>query len=559
MAIQDNITPILPEDYRREIGPKVWHWEQVYFGPEPSKYDDASILQRYVPVERDIIMHPDTGDWVVGTVSEQYIPTLKPRQVNSTNNDIDDTIVVPSKSYNRRADVLHVDTTVHPIRFYVNSRIWIHGSQASHYKIYSGIDIGLNGNSIGAVYNPAGVITSDHIELELAAFDRDNITNVSIRTPRTGNLRELPLNDDIVTLVVYAQDGSLLDTQVLVVSHENFIPSHTSTRFISDIRLDSPYISQSDASVIEIKRNMLVQSLAMFGVATYNDGSNSQRLPVGGSKFKLHGLEAFTASTDLQEVDVTLVYLLGADEAGANTTGTQERAIAKTYTIKTIPSDAAYSVKLFVIPVWNANTARYDLKYKLYDLRRDSVRDVTDLVETSQNFRFNPAVYGTKQTIQVAINLMNVGPQYQFYRPVQTFDITLIRPATSANAPSYYLLSYSADAVVGTNLAANLVNGNSFNLSGGNATIDAWISNVYNKLGVIYTGDTSAPPIPTKFRVKNAKNTAVFEFPIARLVEAVNIQGNWVQGDTLILEFFAESSGELLELASMAMNVNVVN
>lgn len=46
MSNYDLITPILPEDYRREIGPKVWHWNQIYFGADPKLYDSALSLER---------------------------------------------------------------------------------------------------------------------------------------------------------------------------------------------------------------------------------------------------------------------------------------------------------------------------------------------------------------------------------------------------------------------------------------------------------------------------------------------------------------------------------
>lgn len=561
MATQDLITPIIPEDYRREIGPKVWHWAQIYFGPEANKYDDLSILERYVPAVDDIIMHPTTGDWVVTFVSEEYIPTYRPRHQSNQDTDVNDSIVIPSKSYNRRSDVIHVDTTTTPIRFYINSRIWVHGSQASHFKLFRGTDIGTAGVSIGAVYNANGKIVGDTIELELAAFERD-VTNNAIRVPKTGYLRELPVNDDIVTLVVYANDGSYLDSQVLVVSHDNFIPSSAATRYITDIRLDSPYISESDSTVLEVKRNMTISSLSLFGIVSYNDGSRSQRLPVGGGKFQLHGMGAFTASTDLQEVDVTLTYIMGGDEAAIDTTDTVNRRKTKAYTVRTMPSDAAYSVKLFVMPIWNAAAAKWNLRYKLYDLRRDSTTDVTDLVETNPNFLFNPDLYGQKQTVQVAINLMNVSPQYQFYRPVQSFNITLVRPGESQNVPVYYLLSYSSNLQLGNNLMLNksVVGGKTvLNASCGFTSVEEWLTNVYKHIGVIYTGDTPAPPNPTKFRLRQHGATSFVEYDMVNIVKNIEVTGTWEQGGTAIIEFLAESAGDTLELGALALNINVVN
>lgn len=562
MAYPDQITPILPEDYRREIGPKVWHWHQIYFGPDPKQYDDAGILERYVPAVNDIVMHIETGDWIVSFVSETFIPSLRPRQINLNDADVSDQIVVPSKGYNRRADVLHVDVSTLPVRFYVNSRIWINSSQASHFKIFAGTNISENGLSLAVTRDANGTIVSDSVELELVAFDRDNITNMAIKTPKTGYLREVPVSDDLVTLVVYAQDGSYIDSQVLVVSHENFIPSSAATRYITDIALDTPYLSESDDRVIEVKRNMLLQSLALFGIVRYNDGS-FQRLPVGGkSKFQLHGLDSFTASNDLHEVDIVLSYALGNDEAAVNTTGTTSRSKTEPYTIRTMPSDAAYSVKLFVIPVWNKVTAKYELRYKLYDLKRDSTRDVTALVEQNNDFKFNPDLYSQSQTVQVAINLMNVGPQYQFYRPVQTFNITLVRPGEIQNVPAYYLLSYSANLLLGNGVVANrstVLGKTVLDLSCGHAVLDDWVSGIYKHLGTIFTGDTPAPPVPTGFRLRKNNSSEFVEYPLTSITQNIEVSGAWEQGDTVILEFFAETAGDTLELATMALNVNIIN
>lgn len=558
----DNITPILVEDYRKEVGPKVWHWDQIYFGPDPSIYDNKTILRRYVPVVGDIVLHPTNGDWIVSEVSESLIPTLTPRHMVDNDVDVNDSIVVPSSSFSRRADVIHVDNTTTPIRFYINSRIFIHGSQASHYKVFLGLRVGDGGNSIGAVYNAAGQIVGDNIELELAAFDRD-VTNLTIKTPKSGHLRELPADGETVTIVAYAQDGRQLDAQVLVVSHENFLPSSASTRFVSAIALDTPYLSEDDASIIEIPRNMNMNALALFGIVTYNDGSPSQRLPVNGTKFELHGDEAFTASVDMNSVGVVLSYSLGDDEAAVDTTGQVRRSKTRSYRIKTLPSDAAYSVKLFVLPIWNSQIAKWQLRYMLYDMRRDMRRDVTDLVEPNTQFKFNPDLFNQKQTVKVAINLMNVGPEYKFYRPTQSFYITLLKPGETPNQAAYYILSYSTDIVLGNNLMAHrrtvagVVN---LDLSCGQATLDDYMVNIYKNMEVLYTPDVAAPPNPTKFRLRLYGVPTVTEYPIEKIVTGVTgLTGAWTQGKTAIVEFFAESGGQPVELGTLAYPVNVVN
>lgn len=560
----DTVTPILVEDYRKEIGPKVWHWDQIYFGPDVTKYDKKDILRRYVPVVGDLVLHPTNGDWIVAEVSENMIPTLTPRHIVDNDIDVNDSIVVPSSAYSRRADVMHVDNTVTPIRFYINSRIFINGSHASHYKVFLGTNVGPSGNSIGAVYNASGKIVSDNIELELAAFDRD-VTNLTIKTPKSGYLRELPADGELVTIVAYAQDGRQHDSQVLVVSHENFLSSGAATRFISSIALDTPYLSDADNSLIEIPRNMNLNALAMFGVVTYNDGTPSQRLPVNGTKFSLHGAEAFTASIDMNSVGVVLAYSLGDDESAVDTTGQVTRSKTKSYRIKTLPSDAAYSVKLFVIPVWNSQIAKWQLRYMLYDMRRDMRRDVTDIVEqsTETKFRFNPDQFNQKQTVKVSINLANVGPEYKFYRPTQSFYITLLKPGETPNQAAYYLLSYSSDIVIGNNLIAQRrrVNGlTTLDLSCGQASLEDYLMNVYKNIEVLYTPDVAAPPNPTKFRLRLYGTTVVQEFTIDKIVSGVsNVIGTWNQGQTAIVEFFAESGGQPVELGTLAYPINVVS
>lgn len=556
------ITPILPEDYRKEIGPKVWHWDQIYFGPDISKYDDKSILSRYVPVVNDIILHPSNGDWVVGFVSERYIPSLRPR--NSSNNDVDinDTIVAPSSSYNRRADVMHVDTSSVPVRFNINGRIWINGSLGSHYKVFSGTNTKDASKSIGMMLNANGAIISDNIPLELIAFS-SGVKNLGIKAPVSGYLREIPLDGDLVTIAAYTKDGVEYSAQTLVVSHQNFIASNSAISYITDISLDTPYLSSTDSSVIEIPRNLTLTSLALFATLTYNDGSRSARMPVNGTKFSLLGAEAFTASNDLQSVGVVLAYNLADNETAVGVSGQGRRTKTKGYTLRTIPSDAAYSVKLFVLPVWNKTTSKWTLRYMLYDMRRDIAQDVTSLVEPNSQYAFNPNLFNQKQTVQVAINLQNIGAQYQFYRPVQVFYITLLKNGSVPNVTSYYNLSYSTDRVMGNNLLANkrtIAGVTNLDLSCTFTNLNDWLASVYKAMVVLNFDSNVAPPTPTHFRLRMQGSSVVRSCTIDQIISGVsNLSGTWVQGDTAICEFYSVNGSDTLELGALAYNVNVVS
>lgn len=561
MAVVDTVTPILVDDYRKEIGPKLWHYDQIYLGPDITKYDNQSISRRYVPVAGDIVFSPSTGDWIVTEVSQNYIPILVPRNVHTNDTDVSDSIIIPSSMYSRRCDVIYVDNTVTPIRYYVNPRVYINGSHATHYKIFLGNNISSNGNSLIAVYNNYNQIVSDSMDLELAAF-ATAATNQSIKTPKTGYLKELPSEGDIVTLVIFANDGTELDTIPLVVAYENFVVASGTTRTITNIQLDSPYISSNDSSVVEIPRNMNINALALFGIVNYNDGQSPLRLPVNGNKFSLLGADAYTASVDMSSVGVVLSYALGDDESAVGTTGNNIRAITKNYRIKTLPSDAAYSVKLFVIPFWNKQLAKWNLQYVLYDLRRDMHQNVTSLVELDDDYKFNPDLFAQRQTVQVAINLMNVGPQYKFYRPVQSFYITLIKTGEVQNADSYYNLAYSTDVILGPSLVANrrvLGANTTIDLSCGLTTVDDYIAKIYNKIEVIYTSDSAAPPRPSGFRLRKLGSDTFVTLDISQITSMNQTSETWTQGDTAVVEFISISAGVEVELGTLAYPVNIVS
>lgn len=553
------VIPVTTSDFSREHGPRVWHWDKVYFGPEPAKYTGDLSAKRYVVIPGDIIMHPDTGDWVVTDVDVNHIPKLRPRNTKRDDNQtVNDMIVTPSKTYNRRADVIHVDTSRRPYRYYVSSRIWINGSQASHYKVFMGTDISDRGNIISANYGPTGNLIGTNVELELVKFDRDSDVNLAVKTPKSGYLRELPLHDDVVTLVFYTQDGTYFDSQTLVVSHTNFTPSHIATKYITDITLHTPFLSKTDRTVLEVPRNMLLQSMMLHASIHYSDGTVSPRYPVPSSKFQLLGAEAFAASVDMHSVDTVLSYKLAQGEAAVNSTATKEKFITKPYLLKVVPSDAAYSVKLFVLPIWDVTTRRWTLRYKLYDMKRRSTRDVTSLVEYGSDYRFNGALYSQKQVIQVAINLSNVSPTYQHYRPVQRFEITLNRPGDEMGVPSYYTLSYSSATTIGYNWVANLTTSNGKNnidLSCGNATMDAWWENVYKNLMILNAADLPTAPRATHFRfIKNGTNYMPAK-PISDIITPFEHTTPIGRRDTLIIELYAQTSDGNLELGAYSLHV----
>lgn len=551
------VTPIGNVD--RE--PSVWHWNAIYMGTANLPTPVPVGLKRQIAVVGDIVIHPLKGNYSVTFVNDEFMPTLK--QIPAYTGGTEDVIIAPAGNFLNAGGCLRVDSTTLPIRFNVDSTSWVYRSNATHYKIFRGYDITNNGVCISAQFNAQGLRISENIELELLAIN--NVTNMAIKGFKSGYLTELPNFNDTVTLVVYASNGDILETRSLAVTETSHVAkSSRAVKTIVDISLDSPYVSESDATLLEYPFNLNLSAAGLFGVVTYNDGSVA-RLPVNGGKFRLDGIRAFTASSAGQTASVVLNYELSDDEQASLSTGdfTGHRSKTKAYKIRTQAADGAYSVKLFAVPTWDKTGSQWKLRYYLYNLSRDIHQDVTSLIEPNIDFAFNGKVYNSAQTVKVALNLMNVGSRYKNYRHVQSFNITLLQPGSAKNVPSYWNLSYSSDVNVGVSLRADKTGSGSsvsFDFSAGCTTLEQWLNKVYYPTEPIRAlGVENIPPAPTRFRLKGASSGTVYaEREIAEVIGPVaNISSSAGQGDTLVLEFFTLASGDEVELSCVGLNINV--
>ena len=550
------ITPIGNVD--RE--PSVWHWNAIYMGTDNLPNPVPPGIKRQIAVVGDIVIHPTQGNFEVMFVNDVYMPTLKRIPVYTANQE--DVIIAPVGNFINATGCLRVDSTSLPIRFNVDSKSYVYRSNATHYKIFRGYNITNSGVCISALFNNQGLRVSEAIELELLAIN--NVSNQGIKGFKAGNLTELPIFNDTVTLVVYASNGDILETRSLIVTEASHIArSDRAVRSVVGVALDSQYLSATDSTLLEYPFNLNINAAALFGLVTYNDGSVS-RLPVNGGKFRVDGLRAFTASQEGQTASIVLNYELSNDEQATASTGdfVGQRSITKAYKIRTMAADGAYSVKLFVVPYWVKATNTWKLKYYLYNLSRDIRQDVTSLVEENIDFKFIGNVYNTTQTVKVALNLMSVGTRYKNYRHVQSFTISLLQPGSTVNAPSYWNIGYSSGVLVGMGLKADKSGAGSnvaYNISAGCTDLGQWLNKVYFPLEAVRAvGVENIPPSPTRFRLRHVSTgTLLTERDIAGVIANIgNLTSNLTQGDALLLELFTVASGDEIELACVGLNVN---
>jgi hypothetical protein len=194
----------------------------------------------------------------------------------------------------------------------VDIRLKVAGTMASYAKIFKGSDLTESGNVISRVYDSNGNFISENIPLELVAIDSHN--NYSIKTIKVCHTNEHLLDGEIVTAVIYGDNGHVVSKRQLLVENTSFIRSvDASAKYISHISVESAFISPTFDHIIEFPLNIPLNALNLMGVVHYSDGS-TLKLPVDGSKFRMFGLEQYVSSIVGQTVDLVLSYALAPNE-----------------------------------------------------------------------------------------------------------------------------------------------------------------------------------------------------------------------------------------------------
>ena len=451
---------------------------------------------------------------------------------------------------------IYVNNKVTPHPCFIDNRVIIPGSGNSYIKIFKGFDVTDSSHVVSGVFNSAKRMVSENIPLENVVIPHYPANTYKVATP--AHLTETLEDGEVVTVVVYTSAGSMSLRFTLLVVNTEFVRNiDASKKHITDISLVTPYISDSDDLVVEIPLSMTTNSASFIGKVTYSDGS-STTYPVDNDKFSLHGFDTYVASRVGDILPVVLRYALSSTEnANLVNTVNGKHFINKQYSIKTVESDSRYSIKLFVLPVWDTPTLRWKLQYWLYSLSRDTVIDVTRHVEPSVNSTpFIGNLFGTAQRLVVSFNMDKLGPSYSYYRHVETLEVTLNHPVTSSPVSAYYEVKYDSDSIVGSHVLARVsgpANNYTLDLSNGFGEASALVQRWYNASSpLIYPFNEDRAPYPTNVRIIIGSWSREIDVddltkPITGVTTAI---GN---GTPVLVEFVRISNLNRLELGKVAL------
>jgi len=357
---------------------------------------------------------------------------------------------------------------------------------------------------------------------------------------------------------VFNSAGKLIGEVKNVISKKSYILNNgfNSLPVINNLSIVGNQMRNDNE--IYIYQNQNIDSLNIRGILTFEDGRTQEVLP-DTSKCVLYGFTNFVSSYPGYKQPLLLKYMLDSDEPiSRELMLTNDIFITGETNLIVIPNNVSYGIKLLVVPQWSANLNQYTLKFFLYSTERNSSVDVTQYVTTTSldtstgltNFSGN--YYTGYQTLQASIDLNNfdnttfgVGSIY-----LQTIVIKL----QPFNAYNRYIFG---DSITGTIygidntlvhrpvLYNDIIKNVYFIPSSLFSTVDNFLQAFYyNTLPVYDSSNTSSPPVPTHFCIRDIVTGNMLTndtIPIANYQQAFNFVNNTSYlNNNVLIEFIQQ-------------------
>lgn len=529
-----------------------WSLDQIYLGTEG--------LNKYVPKVDDYVVDPKTDERY--RVVELDETTMIPRLVRIVPASVDafsDSDLLMGVGPGTQSDTyrVYIDTSVMPHTLAVDARLKVHGSMATTAKIFKGSEVANTAHAVSAFYDQMGNLLGQLIPLELVAMpDGQNYTVKSVPVCYT---TEQLADGEVVTVVFYSDAGRVVSKRQLLVENTAFIrSSDAGTKYVSDISLESPFLSSSDPTLIQYPVNVPLNGLNLMGRVHYSDGT-SRLMPVDGSKFRIYGLDHYVATIVGQKLPLVLSYALSEGEVAYGATVGAERYFTESYRAQTMQADGSYSVKLFGYPVYIDPINGYRLEWFLLNLDRQAVYRATPYVTINANTRaFDPIAFGVSQKLSVSVDLSKLSPAYNAYIHTQAVEIVLLAPGTEHVTNWTIAFSPGQDPVYGKDnfAATTFINQNltKVNLKMDMLTRESWLDRVFYRAQPLFddTREIKAPA-PNFFKLLIGNNS--YEFPIEQWGSDLLVETAVENASTIYVQFFKRTPENDLQLGVSGLPV----
>jgi len=522
-------------------------------------FDGTIGANRFVPNLKDRVLDTDTE--VMYKVTEIDPVTMKSTLVRTGSGNVDislepDDILLgvgpgPQSSTFRA----YLNDKVVPYDMVIEQRCFVWAARAKYARVMRGGFAGAASKVISAVYDAGGNLVGQDVPLELAEI----MGNRTRKTVVPFKCTEKIPNGEPLYVAFFTDDNVLLSKRQVLVENTDFITApNTAVRYVTDVYLDTPFLSNSDATLIQYPINVLMQGLNLVGVVRYSDGT-IEKHPVDGTKFSLFGLEDYILTVVGDEVKLILNYNLSRDEIAYDLTVGENNNVTKHYRARTLVANGSYSVKLFAYPVWLGAVDGYRLEWFLSNLERTNIWRCTPHVRFEEaNRTLQPLEYGTTQRLAVSVDLQSVNATFNKYKHVQYIDVTLLRPGEEKDTnwtigfepgqnPVYGVQNYAESTFIDTNNWR-------VSISMGLTNFDDWLDRLYYRSLPLYDSNKeSKAPVPTHFAL--VFNNRSIEFPIAEWKLLHTISEAVPNASTLFVRFFKRTADNDIQLGISGLPV----
>lgn len=490
-----------PEDQRF----RVWSMDQMWFGgPETGK--------QVWPSVGDLVVESDVGLWTVIEVGPTGIPKLEMFMRATIDPSLDrsnDSIITALSEYQPSlATPAFYDTSKNPQEVTIDTAYPILDQEADKMIFYLGTDVDpATAIPVSQTFSGATVVNND---VALEPISPGN----PIRRPKVFTTRVPLQHQQLITGVVYKADGSSIGKRSFVIQESGTIrPGNASVVAVSQVTLKSDLIDPIDRNLINNDLNMPFVSTLTEAILHYTDGSTKE-IPIDGNKCVLRGLQDVNWTQAVKPYNFSLMYFPDPDEPYVNAVGETTSRLVTPYRLKNTYKTNDFSLKLFIIPVFQNVADGYKLTFRLADVERDLDVDVTDkvIVRKIGGVTFEPANYGAEQTLDCVIDMDEVAPgQYPDFVFTERVVVTVNLPGILDKDP--WVIDYNTDGnnKFGLNMAASIgpgvgepVRGNiRIHFGNGRGSEANWLHQLYHTIEPLF--DTSAllePVTPTHFKYR---------------------------------------------------------
>lgn len=542
----------IPPVYEPDSVWKTWSYNEIYFGQSGDG--------KYVPKIDDYVVKPDTDEWfkIIGIDSTTLIPTL------SGLTHIEHTTIT---SVNNKPETyrVYLDKSTMPYTLTVDARYWVAGTGTDYAMIFQGSELTDSQTVISMVFDQNDNMVSQRVPLQ--SIDG---TGKKVVAPcyTTANLD----NGEFVSVVCYNDQGGIVSISDMIIVNTGVTRQvDTSVSYITDITLESAFMSDNDPQLLSYPLNVPVNGLNLFGVVHYSDGT-TKRYPVDGTKFRVLGLRDYVATVAGYTFNFTLRYTVDDDEIIVSSTSgltnlndsiTGDKFCTKTYKAITTDPDGAYATKLYCYPEWVNEVVGYRLTFYLLNLDRSICKYVTDKVRFNENSAdFNGKRYGTTQRISVSINLKDANVALKNYIHTQVIDVRLMREGGS-NENTLWTIGYEIGQLPyygeGNHAEVNVINENlaRFNIALGEVNYQAWLERIWKYTKPLYDDiHESYAPEPNYFRIISANTTT--EYPISQWNQMLEINDLVEDNETVYVSFIKRTNDTDLYVGISGLPVSVI-